>query len=230
MEYTIHGTAMQVIEVDLSDGKPLYAQCGAMKWLAGDVDVEWSNDEGFLEGIKRLFVEDGKIFTDSYTGRGDGATAVFGHSSPGQIFVFQLTDRALICQKRLFLCAAGAIKYGVHFSRKKGVHFFGESGFVLNQFVGEGCIAIKMDGECVERELESGEVIRVDPAWVGAFEEGVKIVEEDITGAPKRFRGEGGSAFLLKLIGPGKVWLQMQPVQELAKELHRYLPPRPDPR
>ncbi len=228
MEYEIHGSLTPVIEVNLNPDEHLYAQSGAMKWLEGNVEMECSGGEGYLARVKRAFTEDGKTYTDRYATRGKDAKVVLGHSYLGNIRVLELKEKTLICQRRIFLGAVGDIRYRLHFE-EKNLHFFSQEGYLLNQFVGVGHIMLHFDGECIEKDLKQGQEIKVTPGVLGALEEGVEISKEEIK-APRKFRGEGGSPILLVLTGPGKVWLQASPIQEMGKELHKYLPLRPDPR
>ncbi len=230
MDYVLHGSMTPMIEIKLHKGEKIYSQCGAMQWIDDGIEMKSSREGSFLESVKRLFVEDGKIFTDCYTTDRECSSVVLGHSYPGRIHVFDIEDKALICQKRLLLCVTGGVQYGVHLIEKNGMSFFGAEGFVLSQFVGVGKIVIHMDGDCVERKLAVGESVRVDPGSVGVFEETVTIKKQEIKGVPRVFRGEGGSKHLYELTGPGKVWLQASPIQDMAKELSKYLPSRPDPR
>ena len=230
MNYHIHGNMTPMIEIKLAQGEPIYSQCGSMQWMDDDVEMKSSKEGSFLENVKRLFAEDGKIYTDCYTSERSGARLVLGHAHSGRIKVFDIGDKGLVCQKRLFLCATSGIQYGVRLIEKNGMTFFGSEGYVLNEFVGLGKVIIQMDGDCVERELTEGESVKVDPGSIGVFEETVKIKKQELKGVPRLFRGEGGSKHLYVLTGPGKIWLQSTPIQGLAKELHKYLPARPDPR
>ncbi len=230
MEYEIHGAFIPIIELKLHKGEHIYAQSGVMRWMDSDIAMKVRYKEGFMHNIKRALGA-GDIAMVDYTAEREGASVVFGHTYPSKIIVIDLKTTSLICQKRSFLCATADIDYESYIEEKISPGIFGSDGLVMDKFKGRGWLIIEMDGQCIERELEEGESIKVDPASVGAFQETVTFSTERFSsGFPSKFSGEGGSIFISTLKGPGKVWLQTMPVQSMVGEMSKYLPLRPDPR
>ena len=93
---------------------------------------------------------------------------------------------------------------------------------MLQRFSGDGTAFIEVDGECIERDLDQSETIRVETSTVGAFQESVDMDIERVRGFNNMFMG-GEGLFLTTLTGPGKVWLQTMPVGSMAGELSKYL-------
>ncbi|NLY11207.1 MAG: TIGR00266 family protein [Firmicutes bacterium] len=222
MKYQIFGTVMPMIEIELQRGETVYSQSGAMQWMDEAILMQTEMRGGFLGAMKRTFTGE-SMFVVNFTAERDGAKVAFGHTYPGQILTFDLTDKALICQQRSFLCASTTIDYDLYFQKRLGVGFFGGEGFIMQKFRGSGLLVIEMDGEVVEKELAPGERIRVSTGSVGAFEESVTMDIQPVRGFKNMFLG-GEGLFLTTLTGPGRVWLQTMPVQDMVGEISKYLP------
>lgn len=222
IEYQILGTVMPMLEVSLKESERLYAQSGAMQWMDEGVRMDASMKGGLFGAFKRK-VSGESLFINYFSADYDGATVAFGHSYPGTIVSLNISEGSMICQRRSFLCATEDVEYDIEFQKRLGAGFFGGEGFILQKLSGAGTAFIELDGECVEKNLSSGETIRVDTGSVGAFQESVTMNIQKVDGVKNMFLG-GEGFFLTTLTGPGKVWLQTMPIQNLAGELYGYLP------
>ncbi len=222
MEYSIHGTVMPMIELEMHQGESVYAQTGAMQWMAQGIDMQTKVKGGVIGAFKRSF-SGGDMFIVEFTATDDRVKIAFGHTYPGKIMVFNVSETSLICQQRAFLCATPNVEYDIHIQKKLGTGFFGGEGFIMQKFRGQGLVVIEMDGECVEKHLQPGERIRVATGSVGAFEETVSMDIERVKGFTNMFLG-GEGLFLTTLTGPGKVWIQTMPVQDMVGEISKYIP------
>jgi uncharacterized protein (AIM24 family) len=72
-------------------------------------------------------------------------------------------------------------------------------------------------------ELAPGEVLRVHPGHVGAFQASVGFQITTVPGIKNMIFG-GDGIFLAVLQGPGTVWLQTLPISRLAHQIAEYLP------
>ena len=222
MQHTMYGSVMPMIELALNKGEQVYAQTGAMQWMDVKIKMETKMKGGLTGAFKRAF-SGGDMFVSYFTAEEDGAKVAFGHTYPGQILVFDIGAKPVICQQRSFLCATMGVDYGIYLQKKLGTGVFGGEGFILQKFSGNGQAIIEVDGECVEKELAAGEKIRVETGSVGAFEESVSMDIQLVKGFTNMFLG-GEGLFLTTLTGPGKVWLQTMPVQNMVGEISKYLP------
>ncbi len=68
-----------------------------------------------------------------------------------------------------------------------------------------------------------GQTLRVHPAHVGVVEQSVQYELTTVPGIKNKIFG-GDGLFLLRLTGPGKVWLQSMSLPMLAHALAPYLP------
>jgi uncharacterized protein (AIM24 family) len=148
----------------------------------------------------------------------------FAADFPGKILAVSLEQgQELICQRQAFLCAEKTVKLDIHFQRRPGAGFFGGEGFILQKLTGPGVAFVSLDGEIVEYTLSPGEVLKVDTGHVGMYEPSVSFDIEMVPGFRNiLFGGEG--LFLATLRGPGRVWLQTMPTQNLAKAILSYFP------
>ena len=82
---------------------------------------------------------------------------------------------------------------------------------------------LEIDGDLVTKDLQPGEVLKVDTGNVVAFDRSVGYEIEMVKGMSNIFFG-GEGLFLTKLTGPGRIILQTQNVAEFAGRIARYIP------
>ncbi len=73
------------------------------------------------------------------------------------------------------------------------------------------------------KNLAPGEVLRVHPGHVGAFQASVGFNITTVPGIKNAIFG-GDGIFLAVLQGPGEVYLQTLPISRLAHQIGEYLP------
>jgi uncharacterized protein (TIGR00266 family) len=223
MEFTIHGTTMQTLDVQLSRGEAVYTESGGMAWMSGDIEMNTNTRGGLLKGLSRTLAGE-SLFMTTYTCQGTAGLITFTPEAPGKILPFTLqAGQSLICQKDAFMCAEHSVKLEMHFRKRLGSGLFGGEGFILQKVTGPGTVFLEVAGEVRDYTLQPGQVMKVDPGHLALYE---PTVDYDITAvkgvANVLFSGEG--LFLATLTGPGKIWLQSLPLSNLAAKLARYIP------
>jgi uncharacterized protein (TIGR00266 family) len=223
MEYTIHGTVMQSLDVHLKQGESLYTESGGMAWMRGNVTMETNTRGGVMSGIGRALAGE-SLFMTTYTCKSPDGLITFTPEVPGKVLDIQLgPGQSLICQKDSFMCAQDSVKLEMHFRKKLGAGLFGGEGFILQKITGPGIAFIEIPGEVRTYDLPPNGAIRVDPGHIAMFEPTVTYDISRVKGLKNIFfSGEG--LFLASLKGPGKVWMQTLPLSNLAAKLSRYLP------
>ncbi|MBN1934524.1 MAG: TIGR00266 family protein [Anaerolineae bacterium] len=223
MEYKIHGTVMQTLDVQLRQGESIYTESGGMAWMSGNIEMETNTKGGLLKGLGRTLAGE-SLFMTTYTCQSEWGLITFTPEAPGKVLDFTLeAGRSLICQKDSFMCAQDTVKLEMHFRKKLGAGLFGGEGFVLQKVTGPGTVFLEVAGEVREYDLKAGQVMKVDPGHLALYEPTVNYDITMVKGvANMLFGGEG--LFLATLTGPGKVWLQSLPLSNLAQKLARYLP------
>jgi uncharacterized protein (TIGR00266 family) len=212
---------MPVVELTLSPGEVVFAQPGSMSFMDADVQME-TKTGGLFKGLARSLMGE-SLFLVWFTGRREGHKIAFGHSFPGQIIPVDVEQQSIICQKRAFLCAQEGVELSVAFQRRLGAGIFGGEGFIMQKLSGRGVAFMEIDGECIIRDLAPGEKIRVETGNVAAFQASVQMDVEMVKGFTNIFFG-GEGLFLTTLAGPGRVWLQTMPLQNVARDLIPFLP------
>lgn len=213
---------MPMVELELELGEKIYAQPGAMQWMTQEINMEANMRGGIMGAFKRSFTGE-NIFLVDFECLADGGKVAFGHSFPGKIIPIDVSQKAIICQKRAFLCATEGVKFDVEFQRRLGAGFFGGEGFIMQKLSGNGIAFVELDGEYVVKELGPGETIRMETGALGMYEQGMDMSVEMVKGLKNIFIG-GEGLFLTTITGPGKVWVQTMPAQSMAREIIEYLP------
>jgi len=233
VDFTIFGDDMQFVEIQLDSGESIVAEAGGMMYMDQSIRMETifgdgsGKDQG--KGLMGMVMGAGKrmltgesLFTTQFTNAGSGKKAVaFAAPYPGKIIPVDLTDygNQLLCQKDAFLCAAKGIQLEIAFQKKVGVGLFGGEGFIMQKLLGDGLAFVHAGGTIIQKELQAGEVLKVDTGCLVALTAGVQY-DVEFTGDAKNalFGGEG--LFLSTLRGPGHVWLQSIPFSRLAKRIY----------
>src|SRR5690606_35776478 len=120
-----------------------------------------------------------------------------------------------ICQKDAFLCAAKGVSIGIEFSKKLGRGLRGGEGFIMQKLEGNGTAFVHAGGTMVKKELNPGEVLRVDTGCIIGFTQNIDYDIELVGGIRNTVFGRAGF-FLAKLQGPGTVYMQSLPFSRLA--------------
>lgn len=223
MEYKLHGTVMQTLDIQLRKGESIYTESGGMAWMQGDISMETDTKGGVLGGLGRALAGE-SLFMTTYTCQGPNGLIVFTPEAPGKVLDIQLASgQSLICQKDAFMCAEDSVKLEMHFRKKLGAGLFGGEGFILQKITGPGTAFIEIPGDVREYHLQDNAVMKVDPGHIAMFEPSVTYDITRVKGLKNiLFSGEG--LFLASLKGPGKIWLQSLPLSNLAAKLSRYMP------
>jgi len=223
MEYEINGTTLPTLEIYLDPGEAIYTESGGMAWMKGNIEMTTNTKGGLMKGLGRKLAGE-SLFMTTYTSKEAGSLIVFTPEAPGKILTIKLeAGQSIICQKDAFMCAQDGVELKMHLKKKLGAGFFGGEGFILQKISGPGIAFLEIPGEVREYTLSAGEVLKVDPGHIAAFEPTVQYDIAMVKGIKNVFFG-GEGLFLATLGGTGKVWLQSMPLSNLAKKLAKYMP------
>lgn len=224
MKYEIIGDTMPAIEVVFdAPGEGMYTQSGGMAWMTEGVEMSTNAKGGLMKGIGRMFAGE-SLFMASYKAERAGAMIAFASTVAGRIIPLDVgATGGMICQKGAFLCAEESVNLSVTFTKKFSAGLFGGEGFILEDLSGEGIAFLEIDGDMVEKNLQPGEVLKVDTGNVVAFDRSVQYEIQTVKGLGNIFFG-GEGLFLTRLVGPGRVILQTQNIAEFAGRIARFIP------
>lgn len=224
MKYKIIGQTVPVVEMELNRGEKVYTQSGGLAYCSDNVAMSTNARGGVMKSLGRIFSRE-SIFMTNYTAERDDVTVAFASTVPGTVVPVDLREHpnGIIMQKGAFLCAEDNVNTEVTFTKKFTAGLFGGEGFILQRATGNGILFLEVDGDVIEKELASGEVLKVDTGNVVAFDMSVSYGIETVKGLGNIVLG-GEGLFLTKLVGPGKVILQSQNFKEFANKLIPYMP------
>jgi uncharacterized protein (TIGR00266 family) len=235
IDYKIFGEEMQYVEVELDPQETAIAESGAFMMMDDGIQMQTifgdgsqQQNQGGLMGKlfsagKRLLVGE-SLFMTAFTNIGQGKRRVsFASPYPGKIIPLDLQQlgNRIICQKDAFLCAAKGVSVGIEFQKRLGTGLFGGEGFIMEKLEGDGMAFMHAGGHVLERQLQPGELLKVDTGCIVGFTSGVDYDIQFIGGVKNViFGGEG--VFFATLRGPGTVWIQSLPVSRLASRILQY--------
>lgn len=223
LSYTINGTTLPVVSIQLTPGQRIYSSSGGMSWMTQQVQMETNSGGGLGKMFRRALSGESLFIADYFVNSGEGEIA-FSAEFPGKIVVLEMQDgQQMIVQKDSFMCAEKSVDVDMHFRKKLFSGLFGGEGFILQKLTGPGTAFVNFDGEIVEKMLGAGELLRVDTGHVAMFEPSVSFDVEMVSGFKNILLG-GEGLFLATLRGPGRIWLQTMPMNKLAQKIAQYMP------
>ncbi len=235
IDYHIYGEEMQYVEIELDPQEAVVAEAGSFMMMDNGIkmDTIFGDGSNQSEGImgklfsagKRMLTGENLFMTVFLNQSNDKRKASFASPYPGKIVPIDLSyfGGKFICQKDAFLCAAKGVSVGIEFSRKLGRGLFGGEGFIMQKLEGDGLAFVHAGGTLARKELNAGEVLKVDTGCIVGFSQTVHYDVEFIGGIKNTiFGGEG--LFYATLRGPGVVYIQSLPFSRLAGRIYAAAP------
>ena len=235
IDFTIKGSEMQFVEIELDPGESAIAEAGSMMFKDPDIEMTTIFGDGSeqsggffdkLVGAGKRVLTGESLFTTVFTHQGSGkATAGFAAPYPGHILAIKLDEIGgeLACQKDAFLCAAKGVSIGIAFQKRILTGLFGGEGFIMQSLEGDGWVFVHVGGTVMEKELAPGEILHVDTGCVAAHSASVGF-DLERAGSIKSIIFGGEGVFFARLTGPGKVWIQSLPFSRLAGRMFAHAP------
>ncbi|MGB6190903.1 MAG: TIGR00266 family protein [Terracidiphilus sp.] len=227
MQTRIQGTTMPVLDVQLDPNESVFSESGELSWMTSSIQMATHTQMGGgggLFGVFKRMAGGGSIFMTEYRALQYPGEVSFATRVPGHIVPVQVNPgMEYLVHRHGFLCATPQITIGVGFQQSLGAGIFGGDGFLLQKIGGSGTAWLELSGELIVKTLAPGEVLRVHPGHVGAFQASVSFQIMTVPGIRNMIFG-GDGIFLGVLTGPGMVWLQTLPIARLAHQISEYLP------
>lgn len=221
LSYELIGSDLQVLEINLTPGQAVIGEIGSMVYMGAEIKMSTSTGGGIFKGLKRMMGQGG-FFLSSFSHVGSEPSCTIGFSAPypGKILPIDLhkAGNVFFCQKDAFLCASEGTEVDIALTQRLGAGFFGGDGFILQKLMGDGLAFVHAGGALIRKNLQAGEVLRVEAGALVGFTQGVDYNIQFVGGLTNTlFGGEG--IFLASLKGPGTVILQSLPLSRLADRL-----------
>ncbi|HEY1650011.1 MAG TPA: TIGR00266 family protein [Terracidiphilus sp.] len=227
MQTRIQGTTMPVLEVQLEPNESVFSESGELSWMTASIQMmthTQAGGGGGLFGVLKRVAGGGSIFMTEYRAYQYPGVVAFATKVPGHIVPVTLGQGPeYLVHRHGFLCATPQVTLSVGFQQSLGAGIFGGDGFLLQKVGGYGTAWLELSGELIQQNLAPGEVLRVHPGHVGAFQSTVGFQITMVPGIKNMIFG-GDGIFLAVLTGPGTIWLQTLPISRLAHQISEYLP------
>ncbi|MCE3074640.1 TIGR00266 family protein [Chryseobacterium gwangjuense] len=231
IDYKIYGEEMQCVEIELDPRESVIAEPGSFMMMKEGIQMETLFGDGTEKGLmgklfsagKRMLTGENLFMTVFTNTSSDKRQVTFAAPYAGKIIPFDLSKLGgkVICQKDSFLCAAKGVTVGIEFQKKLGTGLFGGEGFIMQKLEGDGMTFVHSGGHVIEKDLQPGEILKIDTGCIVGFTHTVDYDIQFVGGIKNTiFGGEG--LFFAQLRGPGKVWIQTLPISRLASRILQY--------
>lgn len=222
MKYSIEGAPLPVVICELEAEETMITEKGAMSWMTPNMKMETSGG-GAGKMLGRMFSGE-SLFQNRYTSQGGAGQIAFASSFPGSILAFEIAPgKEIICQKSAFLASEAGVELSVAFQKKLGSGFFGGEGFIMQRLSGNGMAFVEIDGHVKEYTLEAGQTMVIDTGYLAAMEDTCKMDIVTVKGLKNKLLG-GEGFFNTVVSGPGKIYIQTMPVNQMADTLRPFFP------
>ena len=214
---------MQLLNIELSQGETIVSESGRLVFMSDNIKMNTEASGGLFAAIKRKFVGESFFLVDFICEGGSGVVA-FGSEFPGKIIPVNMKiGDEIIAQKDAFICSEDTVNFDATFTKRIGAGLLGGEGLLLIKLKGAGLVFFNVGGEVTQLTLKAGQKIRVDTGNLAMFDSSVDYNVERIKGIKNMIWG-GEGLFLATMTGPGRVWVQSMPINELAGKIAEYLP------
>ena len=221
MKYSIEGTPLPVVICDLEAGEKMITEKGAMSWMTPNMRMETVGG-GAGQMFGRMFSGE-SMFQNHYTAQGGPGQIAYASSFPGSILAFEIgPGKEIIAQKSAFLASTDGVTLSVAFQKKLGGGLFGGEGFIMQKLSGQGTAFVEIDGYVKEYELQAGESLLIDTGYLAAMDVTCTMDIQSVKGLKNKLLG--GEGFFNTIVnGPGKIYLQSMPINQMAGAINPYI-------
>ncbi len=216
MRYEIKGEPLPVLITYLDANESINCERGAMSWMTPNMEMTTSTG-GIGKAFSKMFSGE-SIFQNTYTSKNGPGMIAFASSLPGSILTFDISQGDMIVQKGGYFASQPSVQLSVAFQKKLGAGFFGGEGFIMQKLSGSGLAWCEIDGAVIEYDLKPGEQLLIDTGYLAAMSATCSMDIQSVKGIGNAlFGGEG--LFNTIVTGPGKVYIQTMPKNQLASSL-----------
>lgn len=221
MKYSIEGTPLPVVICDLEEGETMITEKGAMSWMTPNMKMETVGG-GAGKMVGRMFSGEA-MFQNRYTAEEGPGQIAYASSFPGCILAVEVGHgKEIIAQKSAFLASSSGVTLSVAFQKKLGGGLFGGEGFIMQRISGEGIAFLEIDGYIKEYNLQIGETMVIDTGYLAAMDTSCTMDIQSVKGLKNKLLG--GEGFFNTLVsGPGKIYLQSMPINQMAGAINPYI-------
>jgi uncharacterized protein (TIGR00266 family) len=204
--------------VSMDPGDAIQAVAGAMVSMSDGISIDTEMKGGLLSGLKRSVLGGESFFINTFKAD-HPAELTLAPPLPGDVFVIELQN-TLMLQSGSLLAATVGVDFDPKWSGAKT--FFSGEGLFLLRCTGSGTVLASSFGAIDQRTLEACESYTIDSSHVVGFEEGVQYEVKKSGGWKTTMLG--GEGLVVRLTGPGRVYMQTRSPEEFLAWLIPQLP------
>ena len=212
--------AYAMATIHLDPGEAANAEAGAMMAMTPTVELQTSTQGGMLRGLKRSVLGGESFFMNRFTANGPDAHVVMTPALPGDIVVWELSDRTVYLQSGSYLASATTIDVDSKWGGAKT--FFSKEGLFMLKCAGTGTLVVSSYGAIQGIDLAAGQRYVVDTGHMVGWDEGVRYEVRKVGGWKSTLLG--GEGLVVELTGPGRVYIQTRSPESFVDWLVPKLP------
>jgi uncharacterized protein (TIGR00266 family) len=217
MEYEIRNRpAFANVLIKLTRGDSVVAESDAMASMSSSISLRSRWSGGFFSAILRRLFGGESLFMNEFSTASSGEL-VLTQPTPGDIECLELKGQAIYLQAGAFIGCDPTVQMGLGFAGFASL--FAREGLFRLRFSGHGRLWFGAYGGIMIKEIQDEYI--VDSGHLVAYEPSVNL-RLGLAGGifSSLFSGEG---LVLRLKGPGRVYLQSRSIEALASWVNGHL-------
>ncbi|MEM2181220.1 MAG: TIGR00266 family protein [Nitrososphaerota archaeon] len=218
-----HRPSYALLEVKLEPNESIRAEAGAMTYMSPNIDVRTvMRESSFIETLGLKLLGGQSFFVNEYAAKYSSGVVGLVSAPLGDIAHLVVSDgRGFIIQKSAYVASSPTIDLDIKWQGfTRGI--FGQGLFMI-KVTGRGDLFINTFGAIEKKTLVPGEELIVDNFHVAAFSETCRYEVKKFGGLKSTLLG--GEGLVLRVTGPGDVYIQTKNPAEFAEWLWVLLEP-----
>jgi uncharacterized protein (TIGR00266 family) len=199
-----YSPAFAIANLALDAGEAARAEAGAMIAMSSNIAMETKVQGGLMSGLKRMALGGESLFINTYTAVGGPAEITVGPTLPGDVVHLPLAGHTVFVQSGSYLACGTGIEVDTKWGGAKT--FFSSEGLFLLKCSGTGDLILSTYGAVKTLDLAQGQTHTMDTGHMVAFSEGTGYEVQKVAGWKSTLLS--GEGLVVKLTGPGRVWMQ----------------------
>jgi uncharacterized protein (TIGR00266 family) len=218
-----HRPAYSLLEIQLNPGEAVMGESGAMTYMSPSIEVRTvMREASFIESLGLKILGGQSFFVNEYYARNVPGVVALVSAPLGDIAHLPVSPgRGFIVQRAAYVASSPTIDLDIKWQGfTKGI--FGQGLFMIRA-TGTGDLFINTFGALEKKTLAPGEELIVDNFHVAAFSESCSYKVTKFGGLKSTILG--GEGLVLRVSGPGEVYIQTKNPAEFAEWLWSLLEP-----
>lgn len=223
MRFEVTGTPLPVLVCYLEANEEIFCEGGAMSWMSPNMEMDTTTNGGVGKMLGRMFSGE-SLMQNKYRAVGGQGLLAMASSFPGSIVDFDIQPgNDMIVQKTGYLASEPGVELSIAFQKKLGAGIFGGEGFIMQRLSGQGKAFVEINGHVVKYTLAAGQQMIIDTGYLAAMTASCNMEIQQVKGIKNKLLG-GEGFFNTVVTGPGDVYLQTMPINQIAAAINPYIP------